>query len=152
MCKKFLSNIIYIYYTILPLTFLSYRSPLLLFYPISFVYTLFLRIFHSLFRAFLSSFFFPFFPLCSVSFADFCVVSFAHPPAFSSFVSSSSFNSSLFSSSLVFFSVSLHFRNSFFSHLFLPTGKASHCGFKGQPIKVTTYVARSPWETLRRVQ
>jgi hypothetical protein len=38
------------------------------------------------------------------------------------------------------------FSNFFLSHLFLPTDNASHCGFKGRPIKVATYLARSPWK------
>jgi len=136
------SNIL-VHYT---LTLLSYRSPLLLFSPISFVSSLFLWTFHSLFLAFLSSLFTPFFPFHSLSVAGFCVVSFALPPAFFFFVSSPPSILHCFLSLLLSFSVSLHFRISCFSHLFLPTGKASPFGFKGQAIKVTTYVARSPWK------
>ena len=136
----------YYVHTILPLTFLSYPSPLLIFSPISFVSSLFLWVFHSLFLAFLSSFFIPFFPFRSVSVAGFCVVSFALPPAFFFFVSSSSFSFPCFLPLLLSFSVSLHFQIFFLSHLFPPTAKASHCGFKGHPIKVTTYVAGSPWK------
>ena len=132
--------------TILPLTFLSYRSPLLLFSPISFMSSLLLWIFHSLFLAFLSSFCIPFFPFHSLSVTGFCVVSFALRSAFFFFVSSSSFNFPCFLPLLFSFSVSLHFRISFFPIFFLPTGTASNCGFKGQPIKVATYVARSPWK------
>ena len=134
----------YYVYTVLPLTFLSYHSPLFLFSTVSFVSSLFLWIFHSLFLAFLSSFFIPFFPFHSVSVAGFCVVSFALSPPFFFFVSSFSVNSSMFSFSFTFLLCFTSFSNFFLFHLFLPTGKASNCGFKGQPIKVATSVARSP--------
>lgn len=121
--------------TILPLTFLSYRSPPLLFSPISFMSSLLLWIFHSLFLAFLSSFCIPFFPFHSLSVTGFCVVSFALRSAFFFFVSSSSFNFPCFLPLLFYFSVSLHFRISFFPIFFYQQAQQVTVGSRDSQLK-----------------
>lgn len=119
----------------LPLTFLSYRPPLFLFSPISFVSSLFLWIFHSLFHAFLSSLFISFFPFYSVSVAGFCVVSFAFPPPF--FFLSLLPHSFLpcFLPPLPSFSVSLQLRIAFFPIFFCQQAKQVTVGSRDSQLK-----------------